>query len=313
VPAPIIVFAYNRPDHLAAVLAGLAANEGADRSKLFIFCDGPRTRKDEPKVLATRRVAQGASGFLDVSVIEQKKNRGLSASIMAGAGEICDRYGRAIVLEDDVVPTPYFLGYVNAALDRYRDQEDVFSIGCHTFDAGVDLPETFFLNIPDCWGWAIWQRSWQSFQPDGSALLAQIIEYGVSREFDVDGCYPYTRMLKEQVAGLNQSWAIQLYAHTFLSKKLVLYPRRSVTSNIGFDGSGTHGGVSSGYSRVRTADRPIAVSSIDMQESMLARDAWKAALGDMADTSKAGIAGELRSRLGRLYRTLGPHKRKVLP
>jgi hypothetical protein len=313
VPAPIIVFAYNRPDHLAAVLAALAANEGADRSKLFIFCDGPRMRKDEPKVLATRHVAHGVSGFLDVSVIEQKQNRGLSASIMLGVGEICDRYGSAIVLEDDVVPTPYFLGYVNAALDRYRDQEDVFSIGCHTFDAGVDLPETFFLNIPDCWGWAIWQRSWKSFQPDGPALLEQIIERGASREFDVDGSYPYTQMLKEQVAGGNQSWAIRLYAHTFLNRKLVLYPRRSVTSNIGFDGSGTHSGVSSDYLWLRTADRPIAVSSIDIQESMLARAAWKAALGEMADTSKVGIAGKLRFRLGRMYRTLGPYVRKVLP
>jgi len=313
VPAPIIVFGYNRPNHLAKVLAALAANEGADQSKLFIFCDGPKSNKDKAAVIAARQVARSASGFLKVSVVEEKQNRGLSTSIMDGVGEICERYGSAIVLEDDVVPTPYFLGYLNAALDRYRDEEAIFSIGCHTFDAGVDLPDTFFLNIPDCWGWAIWQRSWKSFQQDGSALLEQIIERCASREFDVDGVYPYTQMLKDQIAGRNQSWAIRLYAHAFLSRKLVLYPRRSVTSNIGFDGSGTHGGEAKGYLSVRKADRPIAVSSIDMQESMLARDAWKAALSEMANASKVGIAGELRSRLGRLYHSLGPVVRKVLP
>ena len=46
-PAPIIVFAYNRPDYLAKALTALAANREADQSKLFIFCDGPKLKKDE--------------------------------------------------------------------------------------------------------------------------------------------------------------------------------------------------------------------------------------------------------------------------
>ena len=312
-PAPIVIFAYNRADHLAQVLTALALNKEAIQSELFIFCDSAKSKKGERAVLAARQVARTASGFLDVSVIEQKENRGLSASIMSGVGEICERYGSAIVLEDDVVPTPYFLGYVNAALDKYKNEDKVFSIGCHTFDSGVDLPETFFINIPDCWGWAIWQRSWKLIETDGPVLLRQIIERGASHEFDIDGAYPYTQMLKEHVAGRNQSWAIRFYAHVFLNGKLVLYPRRSVTSNIGFDGSGTHGGQSSGYPSVRKADRPIAVSPIDMRESLLARKAWKAALGAMAKTSKSGIPGEIRAKLGRMYRTIGPKLRKVLP
>lgn len=309
-PAPIAIFAYNRPDHLAAVLRALTANEQAAQSRLFIFCDGPKPNSDETEILAARRVAHSAHGFLDVSVVEQEENRGLSASIMAGVGEICARFGRVIVLEDDVVPTPYFLGYANAALDAYRDREDVFSVGCHTFDAGYDLPETFFLNIPDCWGWAIWQRSWESFQSDGRALLDQIVARNAGHAFDMDGAYPYTQMLRDQVAGLNQSWAIRLYAHVFLNNKLVLYPRRSVTSNIGFDGSGTHGGTAKGYSAVRTADRPVVVSAVGMEESALAREAWKAALGDMATAS---IADVLKSRLGRVRRAIGPYVRRVLP
>jgi hypothetical protein len=228
---------------------------------------------------------------------------------MAGVSEICSRYGRAIVLEDDVVPTPYFLNYTNAALDKYHDHEDVFSIGCHTFDAGYDLPETFFLNIPDCWGWAVWQRSWKTFRPDGLALLREITARDAGDAFDVDGAYPYTQMLREQVAGRNQSWAIRLYAHVFLNNKLVLYPRHSVTSNIGFDGSGTHGGVARGYSTVRMTDRPITVSTVDVQENMLAREAWKAALGEMA--SKPGVAGRLRARLGRVRRVLRPFVGRV--
>ena len=45
-------------------------------------------------------------------------------------------------------------------------------------------------------------------------------------------------MLRDQIRGGNQSWAIRWYAYAFLQDKLVLYPGRSVTSNIGFDRSG---------------------------------------------------------------------------
>lgn len=299
-PAPIIVFAYKRADHLAEVLAALAANEGANRSELFIFCDGAKSAKDKADVLAARSVAHGASGFLKISVIEQKENRGLSASILAGVGEICDRYGHAIVLEDDVVPTPYFLGYTNAALDRYKDNEHVFSVGCHTFDAGLDLPETFFLNVPDCWGWAIWQRSWTTFNPDGSRLLSEILKRKEASHFDFDGVYPYTTMLKDQVAGRNQSWAVRLYAHAFLTGKLVLYPKLSVTSNIGFDGTGTHGGAN-GYTPPRLTNSPISVLPITVEESAIARQAWKAAL---RVPPRPGLLRRLSAKTGRITRAI---------
>lgn len=308
-----MVFAYNRARHLATVLAALAANRGAARSKLFIYCDGPRTRADELGVAAARNVARGAAGFLDVSVIERTENLGLSASIIRGVGEVCDLYGAAIVLEDDIVPTPFFLEYMNDALDRYADDERVLSIGCHTFDSGFDLPETFFLNVPDCWGWAVWKRSWALFNANGPALLAQINARGVARRFDFDGAYPYSRMLEEQVRGGNESWAVRWYAHAFLEEKLVLYPRRSVTSNIGFDGSGAHGGQPSGYHGVRMTDRRITVSSIDVQESALAREAWTIALREMALASRPGIGSAARSCLRRMYRPLTRYLRSILP
>jgi hypothetical protein len=311
--APIVVFGYNRPRHLRAVIEALAKNNGADQSCVFIYCDGQKADADAAAVEATRRVARDVWGFLKTEVIERDINLGLSRSIVEGVSEICGRFGRAIVLEDDVVPTPFFLEYANDGLDRYADDERVLSIGCHTFDSGFELPETFFLNIPDCWGWGVWQRSWKSFNLDGAVLLAQIRARDDAGKFDFDGAYPYTKMLEEQVRGGNQSWAVRWYAHAFINEKLVLYPRRSVTSNIGFDGSGTHGGQSGGYRGVRTADQPIAVSPTDMQESILARQAWKVALSEMAGPSNAGLGSKIKSRLRRVYRPLGPYLRKVFP
>jgi hypothetical protein len=151
------------------------------------------------------------------------------------------------------------------------------------------------------------------FNADGSALLAQITARDAAKQFDFDGAYPYTRMLEEQVRGGNQSWAVRWYAHAFLKEKLVLYPCRSVTSNIGFDGSGAHGGQPGGYKGVRMTDRPIAVSSIDVQENALGREALIAALREMADASKPGIGSALKSRVWRMYRPFYQYLKKALP
>src|SRR5262249_11548578 len=143
-PAPIVVFAYCRPNHLKRVLDALAENSGAAQSRLLIYCDGAKSPADRTNVDATRAVARKAGGFAQVEIFERQSNHGLSNSIVSGVNEVCNRFGRAIVLEDDVVPTPFFLRYCNDALDRYADEQRVLSIGCHSFNTGRDLPETFF-------------------------------------------------------------------------------------------------------------------------------------------------------------------------
>ncbi len=298
--APIIVFAYCRANHLRRVLDALARNSGAAQSSLFIYCDGEKSAADRSAVAATRLVARQASGFANIEIVERQANRGLSQSIVSGVSEICSRHGRAIVLEDDVLPTPFFLQYCNDALARYADDDRVLSVGCHTFTSDMELPETFFLNVPDCWGWGVWERSWKSFNSDGAALLEEISARGLTEEFDFDGTYPYTQMLRDQVRGENQSWAVRWYAHAFLRKKLVLYPGRAVASNIGFDGTGTHGGTSGAYRNPLTAERPISVDVVEVTASEPGRESWKRALCQMSAPS--GLASRVWHRLGNMSR-----------
>jgi len=125
-------------------------------------------------------------------------------------------------------------------LELYRDDQEVASIHGHSYPVGEDLPETFFIRGSDCWGWATWSRAWKHFQPDGRLLLEQLQRRGECREFDFGGSFPYVRMLKEQILGKNDSWAIRWYASAFLAGMLTLYPAKSLVANIGFDGSGEH-------------------------------------------------------------------------
>jgi hypothetical protein len=301
--APTVIFSYRRPRHLATVIDALRVNPEARDTPLIIYCDGARDETQVPDVERVRKLARDTKGFASLRVIERDENLGLSRSITTGVGEVCDEYGSAIVLEDDIVPCPYFLSYVNQALQKYCSDDSVLSIGCYTLDAGIPLPETFFLSIADCWGWAVWRRSWKLYEPDGKKLLSELRRRGLTDWFDFNGAYPYCQMLEDQVRGFNDSWAVRWCATTLLENKLVLYPGRSVCTNIGFDAAATHTGRDMGLGSRLTA-RAIVVDDIPVEESAIARQAWELAMRRVRPNLVRRTLSDIRSRLGRVRRDL---------
>ena len=160
--APIAVFAYNRPGHLSKTIAALAQNAEAAASKLTIFCDGAKSGLDAASVAATREVAVSAKGFASVNVVERTENLGLAKSITTGITEILQHAERVVVFEDDLITSEYCLEYLNNALDLYVDAPNVASIGCYVFPVeGQSLPESFFMRVTDCFGWATWRDRWR--------------------------------------------------------------------------------------------------------------------------------------------------------
>lgn len=241
--APIAVFAFKRKDPLASVLCDLAACPEARESSLYIFCDGPRNDGERGDVEAARRVARGARGFASVEVREAPANRGLAASIIAGVTEMCERHGRVIVVEDDLLLSPDFLSFMNGGLERYRDDPRVFQVAGHQWpipsEPGVSAQ---FLRLINAWGWAIWADRWREFEPNAAALVERIgaMENGPSR-FNLNDAFPYYDMLRDVAAGKLNSWAIRFYATCFLRDGLVLHPARSLASHDGHDAAATHG------------------------------------------------------------------------
>lgn len=242
--APIAVFCYRRPDHLRRTLETLRANALASQSDLFIFCDGAKSDQDRSAVLHTRAVAREQSWCGRVHIVESDLNCGLSTSISSGVTQLCERFGRAIVLEDDLITAPDFLEYVNHALDKYADESNVHQISGYMFP--VQIPEkdsafsAFFLPLTTSWGWATWQRSWRKFSNDVSSARLDALDEAARQRFDLDGNFPFSRMLLSRVRGHNDSWAILWYLTVFSENGLVLFPPETLIENIGFDGTGVH-------------------------------------------------------------------------
>ena len=272
ITAPVILFVYNRPSHTKAVLRSLLQNPPAAESDLFVYSDAPADDGARPTVEEVRRIVRGISGFRSVTVTERESNYGLARNVIEGVTDVVNRFGRVIVLEDDLVVAPHFLDFMNDALEIYKDDPQVGHIhGCE-FTRNPALPPTFLIKWTGSWGWATWQRAWQHFNPDGKALLSELEQRGLTRRFDFNGKYGYTRMLRRQTEGRNHSWAIRWNASLFLKDMLSLNAGRSLVVNTGFDGSGTNCGNGEIYTTSLYPER-LTVEHLPLTENEAARQA----------------------------------------
>ena len=229
--APVAVFAYNRDQVLRQTLERLARCSGAGQTHLHIFCDGPRDTRDVDLVHDTVRVARAALGFATVQVHVREKNRGLANSIIAGVTEMCARYGRVVVVEDDLHVAPRFLEWMNLGLANFEDDERVLSVSGHSFVTKRNSTQGYFLPTVTTWGWGTWAREWSSFSRGADMSLLRARE--VRRAFDLDDSYPYSLMASRAIRGKIDAWGVFWAWNAFRQNKLSLFPPSSLVENVG--------------------------------------------------------------------------------
>jgi hypothetical protein len=201
-----------------------------------------------------------------VSVIAPAQNRGLAASIIAGVTTLCERSGRVIVVEDDLIMAPCFLSFMNQALDRYEQEDKVMQIAGYAFPMDATFRrQAVFLPFISSWGWATWRRAWQHFDPSMKGYEALKASAKQRYKFDLDGSYDYFAMLERQLRGEIDSWAIRWHLSCFLRQGLTLYPGITLVQNLGFDGTGTHSGSNAEYLpavKLPDADHQFSLPSV---------------------------------------------------
>jgi len=268
--APIALFVYNRPEHTKRTLETLREDLLACRTELIIFSDGPKSQKDQPKVQEVRELLQRVDGFRSVTIREAEGNRGLAKSIAEGVTQVVNEHGRVIVLEDDLIVSPYFLSYMNDALELYEDVDQVMHVCGYWFPVvWLDRPETFFLRYPSSWGWGTWKRAWQHFRKDPEGLKKSLTKADIQR-FNLDGSVNIWEQVLHNLDGKADTWAVFWYASLFSRGGLSLYPSRSLVQNAGMDGSGQHCLATSIYENKLSAGRiEVAVAGLEEDPAAL--------------------------------------------
>lgn len=262
--APIVLFVYCRPDHAKQTVEALLQNKEASETDIYIYSDAPKKESARQGVEETRKYIHSITGFKSISIIERAENWGLAKSLVDGITTIVNKYGKIIVIEDDIKVSPYCLQYFNEGLEIYKDDVKMASLHAYMYPHKEQLPDTFLIKGADCWGWATWKRAWDCFSNDPRALRKEIIDRKLVKEFEFDYTASYMRMLQDRIDGRNSSWAICWYASAFLKDMYTLYPNVSMAKQIGMDGVGaTHSSVTNKY-EVPIATTPLKLNPISV-------------------------------------------------
>ena len=238
--APIVLFTYTRKNHLILTIDSLKHNQLAKLSDIYIYSDAPKVGK-ELEVEAVREYIKTIKGFKNIYIIERTENYGLARNIVEAVTEIVQQYGKVIVLEDDIVTSPFFLDYMNCALLKYQMVDQVMAISGYIppiNDKG--LSETFFLPWFYCWGWGTWDQAWNKMDTDVQNIVKRISKV----QIDYINCYgtnkdPWRQVLANK-NGTMKTWAIFFYVAICNVKGLVLFPKDCYSKSIGLDGTGEH-------------------------------------------------------------------------
>lgn len=247
--APIVLFVFNRPEHTRKTIESLLANRLSDRSDLFIFSDGAKSLDDVKAVKKVREYLKGVKGFQSIKIVEHYKNIGLANSVINGVEEIVQRFGRVIVIEDDLLLARGFLTYMNQALDIYEGNPKVFSVGGYSPPISISqhYPFDSYLSYRCCtWGWGTWADRWSRVDWQVKGFHEFINDSHLVKQFNRGGD-DMSELLRLQILGKINSWGIRWdFAH-FKNEAFCFRPTQSLASSSGNDGSGIHCGITDKY------------------------------------------------------------------
>jgi hypothetical protein len=163
----IVVVAYNRPKSLSRLLNLLLAANYDHRVTLIVSIDHGGSQ-DVVDIAESFHWHHG-----NKEVICHSQNLGILKHIMT-CGDLTERYGSIIVLEDDLLVSPEFYRFSKAANNYYQDDPKIAGIGLYKnhhnvevnapFRPIIDKSDVLFVQYTCTWG-QVWNKSqWRKFK-----------------------------------------------------------------------------------------------------------------------------------------------------
>lgn len=243
--SPIIIFVYNRVDHFEKTYNALSLCKEAKDSDLFIFSDGAKNENAVKGVNEVREKLEEIKNegkFKSVTVVESKENKGLALSIISGVSAVLEEHGKAIILEDDSLVTPSFLGFMNKSLDEFESDKRIGAIA--GFTPEIDFPEDYksdiFTSYRSCsCGWATWKDRFENVDWELKDIKSFYKDKKMIKKFNSSGSDRFMRLYR-QTRGNGTSWSVRFGLHLVRNDMLTVYPKYSYIQNIGCDETGVH-------------------------------------------------------------------------
>ena len=246
--APVLLFTYSRPKHTEEAIIALSKNELATETEVFAYTCDPGNDEIAPYVEETKNVLRkyyNSSLFKSFNIVDRGEYVPLGSAMANAVTEVIEKYGRIIVVEDDIITSSDFLKFMNDALDFYEDSEEIFSISGYSFgmDSIKNLEDTVYLIRRNCpWGWATWKNRWDNYDILSKDYLKSTFDRNVRNELRLWS--EDLPMLMDELflkeGCLDMNWEQQMRYRQCVLGMYTVCPRISKVKNIGFTGMRTN-------------------------------------------------------------------------
>lgn len=241
--APLVIFVYKRPDITKQTLTAINNNLLAKETDVFIFCDGSKKDSEREQVNAVRNIVSDFAehnNFKSVTIKESLENKGLANSIISGVTEVINKYGRVIVLEDDLITSRSFLKFMNDCLDFYENDQSVWSIGGMLGAVHKKLKrlEKYDKDVYACYragstGWASWLDRWEKVDWELSDYESFMKDGKRKKQLNRGGS-DMVGLLRACHDGKIDSWAVRWVYQESKENMVSIFPRKTLVKHIGY-------------------------------------------------------------------------------
>ncbi len=236
----------------------------AKPKKLYLFQDGPRAHRpdDMENILRCRKICENIDWDCEVFRNYQEKNLGCDTSQFTAFSWVFDNEEKAIILEDDVVPSQSFFKYCDELLEKYKEDKEVFMI-CGRNQLGqtnYDDNSYFFAKADSIWGWASWRDRWALCDHmhkflDDEKLVTKVKNAAPTRydgEQFIKLCQRHRAKSTEEYVA---SFETPIRAAMHLLDKVSIIPRVNLIQNVGITGNSEH--TSAGLDKIPKKQRQL--------------------------------------------------------
>lgn len=165
----IVAVGYNRPDSLKRLLRSLeSADYPSDDIDLIVSIDKSSKQQD---VIRAADEVPWSHGTRTIRAFDQRQ--GLRRHVIQ-CGDLSQKYGAVIILEDDLLVSPSFYHYTFQALNHYYEDDRICGIALyrHWWNGYGSLPfmpcrneyDTFCGQFSITWGQCWSDRQWRAFK-----------------------------------------------------------------------------------------------------------------------------------------------------
>jgi hypothetical protein len=241
--APIVVSVYDRLTHLKSCVESLSACDDAAKSILHVYSDAPARDEHAGRIAEVRSYIGTVEGFRCVIPHFRSANMGAHGSISSALEEVFSESDRLIFLEDDIVVSPHFLRYMNECLEHFRDDPRILAICAYTLPFRMPKwyrKDVFLGRRYSPWGVGLWKHKWEEIDFSWRDRYRELLNDRslMRRSKDVGG--DYVLLVEADSQKRMEAMDVRVCHHQISRGQFCVFPRKSLSTNIGFDGSGMH-------------------------------------------------------------------------